>query len=625
MFPQRKFFKPYWRHERGTIAVIVVAMVLSQLFALLEPYLWTRLLDGFLRQAGNTLKFPTELIFISQVTSIIVLWIVAAFCARIFKNLQQYYATTVADRVGIRVFLHAFTHILDLPMQFHANVKGGEIFRKLTKARTDITTLLTTYFQKVLQNLFVVTLVVGYTVILNWRIGLLLLVYTPLFLLVTVVITNRIRHLQNKINRANEELFGTAVEAITHVEVVKAYATTAHEHRQAARDHRIAHRYIQQRTRAHQWLTFAQGTIINLARVSTIWYSALLLFRGQLSFGDLVLFNIFTFWLYEPLTELGEIYAQYQEGSSAVERLQSVLHESCQKNRRRNPVVPDRFSGAIEFRHVSFTYVDEHREVLRDVSFKVKPGQKLGLVGMSGSGKSTIVKLLLRFYEPSDGEILIDGRDIRDYDLEALRECIGLVMQDNILFNLSLADNIRYGTFDASDEAVVAAAQRAYLDDLVAKLPDGYRTMIGERGIKLSGGERQRVAIARAIIKQPNIIIFDEATSALDSHSEELIQRAIREISRGITTITVAHHFTSMMDADTILLFEDGRIQERGTHRELLRKRGRYRELYELQTQRGELEEPPAPAPPVTAATFSDGKIAPPAPPSKRRRAPAEA
>ncbi|MDO8560197.1 MAG: ABC transporter ATP-binding protein [bacterium] len=587
MLPQRKFLSRYWKNERGTIAAIFTFIMLAQGFSLLEPYLWTRLLDGFLKEVTDRSKFPTEEIFFGQVTGIVLFWIAAALASRTAKNIHQFYATTLADRVGIRVFLHAFSHVLDLPMRFHANVKGGELFRKLTKARTDVTAFLTTYFEKIFQNAFAIALVAAYTFIRNWRMGLALVIFIPPFLLVTALLTRRIRRIQNRINKANETLFGTTVEAITHIEVVKAFATASHEHRLASRDHRIAHAHVQERTRAYQILTFTQGTIINLARVTMIWYGALLLFRGQLSFGDLVLFNIFTFWVYQPLYELGEIYAKYQEGVNAVERLQTVLREPTDEGGGASAVIPEELRGDIEFRHVGFTYSDEQREVLRDVSFRVKPGQKLALVGMSGSGKTTVVKLLLRFFAPTNGQVLVDGRSLRDYDVEALRNRIGLVMQDNILFNMSLADNIRYGTFDATDEQVVAAARRAYLDDLVATLPDGYKTLVGERGIKLSGGERQRVAIARAIIKQPDILIFDEATSALDSRSEELIKRAILEVSAGVTTVTVAHRFATVMNADEILLFERGRIMERGTHDQLLKRHGRYRELFELQTRHG--------------------------------------
>ena len=221
-----------------------------------------------------------------------------------------------------------------------------------------------------------------------------------------------------------------------------------------------------------------------------------------------------------------------------------------------------------------------------NISFVVEPGKKLALVGQTGSGKSTIVKLLLRFYEPTEGQILIDDTPIEDYDSESLHKRIGLVLQDNVLFNTTIADNIRYGTFTAPLESVEDAAKRASLQPFLAKLSDGLMTKVGERGLMVSGGEKQRVAIARSIIKRPDILIFDEATSALDSHTEEEIRRSILEVSKGVTSITVAHRFATVIDSDEIILLVNGEIHERGTHNNLLKESGEYARIYNLQTQR---------------------------------------
>jgi ATP-binding cassette subfamily B protein len=226
------------------------------------------------------------------------------------------------------------------------------------------------------------------------------------------------------------------------------------------------------------------------------------------------------------------------------------------------------------------------RSILKNISFLVEPGKKLALVGQTGSGKSTIIKLLLRFYEPTSGQILLDGNPIEDYDIESLHKRIGLVLQDNVLFNTTIADNIRYGTFDAPEESVADAAQRASLQPFLAKLSQGLLTKVGERGLMVSGGEKQRVAIARSIIKRPDILIFDEATSALDSHTEEEIRKSILEVSKGVTTITVAHRFATVIDSDEIVLLVNGEIKERGTHQELLSLKGEYSRIYNLQTQR---------------------------------------
>jgi ATP-binding cassette subfamily B protein len=251
------------------------------------------------------------------------------------------------------------------------------------------------------------------------------------------------------------------------------------------------------------------------------------------------------------------------------------------KNNKQTPTTPSAYGG-----HPSLSGGEAPRSILKNISFVVEPGKKLALVGQTGSGKSTIVKLLLRFYEPTSGEILIDGLPIENYDTKSLHKRIGLVLQDNVLFNTTIANNIRYGSFNQPDEAVIDAAQRASLQPFLAKLADGIFTKVGERGLMVSGGEKQRIAIARSIIKRPDILIFDEATSALDSHTEEEIRKSILEVSKGVTSITVAHRFATVIGSDEIVLLVNGEIKERGTHSELLAKHGEYSKIYNLQTQR---------------------------------------
>ena len=339
---------------------------------------------------------------------------------------------------------------------------------------------------------------------------------------------------------------------------------------------------------------------MNLARVVLLWWGAVLCFRGELSFANAILFNFYSFAVYQPLYDLGDIYSKYGEGIAAVDRLQSVLDEPITIKNIANPIKAEKLQGRVEFKNVSFDYgktrmdandktnnhEKEPRPILNNISFVVEPGKKLALVGQTGSGKSTVIKLLLRFYEPTAGEILIDGKPIENYDIESLHKRIGLVLQDNVLFNTTIASNISYGTFDASKEMVEDAAQRASLQPFLAKLSQGLMTKVGERGLMVSGGEKQRVAIARSIIKRPDILIFDEATSALDSHTEEEIRKSILEVSKGVTSITVAHRFATVIDSDEIILLINGEITERGNHQQLLDKGGTYSKIYNLQTQR---------------------------------------
>jgi len=396
-------------------------------------------------------------------------------------------------------------------------------------------------------------------------------------------------------------MFGSSFEAVSHIELVKAFSSEKEEEEHLRHDNAMQHLRLKKKTVAYQGLAFAQGTVVNLARVVLLWWGAVLSFRGLLSFSNAILFNFYSFAVYQPLYDLGDIYTKYGEGIAAVDRLQSVLDEPVTIKNSPNAIKIDKLLGRVEFKNVSFDYgraqinteakTDEHgsnqpRPILKNISFEVEPGKKLALVGQTGSGKTTVIKLLLRFYEPTAGEILLDGKPIQDYDTESLHKRIGLVLQDNVLFNTTIADNIRYGTFKAPDADVADAAQRASLQPFLAKLSQGLLTKVGERGLMVSGGEKQRVAIARSIIKRPDILIFDEATSALDSHTEEEIRKSILEVSKGVTTITVAHRFATVIDSDEIILLVNGEIKERGTHNQLLKKGCEYSRIYNLQTQR---------------------------------------
>ncbi len=585
MFKYIKFLSRYFKEERKNIALIFVFVMLSQSFSLLEPVFYTRILDRFLRDSHNLTKFPTEHAFFVALGITVLAWIGSAFAARIFKNLQQYFVNTVSDRIGINVFNHAYEHVISLPIQFHANQKTGEVFRKISKAREDITTLFGVAFDKIFQNAFSISAVLIYIFIREWRVGIIAIILVPVFIIATSFFTKRVKKIQGEINKTNEKLFGTSFEALNHIEVVKSFASEEHEISQVRDDNKLAHENVKKKTIAYQQLFFVQGTIVNLARVSLIWFGSVLAFKGILNFSDVVLFGVYSFVIYQPLYDLGDIYAKYQEGISAVDRLQTIMSEKATIFSKPNALKPKKLLGRVEFKNVSFSY-NQEREILKDVSFKVEPGKKLAIVGLSGSGKSTIVKLLLRFYEPTKGEVLIDGKNIADYDLQVLHKRIGLVLQDNILFNTTLSENVRYGTFAASAQEVSEATARAYLSSFLKKLPLALETLVGERGVKLSGGEKQRVAIARSIIKKPDILIFDEATSSLDSHSEEMIKEAISEVSKEVTSITVAHRFSTVVNADEIILLENGEVQERGTHKKLLAQSGKYAKLYRLQTQR---------------------------------------
>ncbi|MGH8671193.1 MAG: ABCB family ABC transporter ATP-binding protein/permease, partial [Burkholderiales bacterium] len=329
-------------------------------------------------------------------------------------------------------------------------------------------------------------------------------------------------------------------------------------------------------------LNVGQGVIIAAGVTWLMMLAGSGVIAGRMSIGDLVLVNAFLIQLYMPLHFLGFVYREIRHSLADMERMFSLLERDAEvEDRPSAPPLVIR-DGAIRFEHVSFHY-DANRRILFDVDFEIPAGHKVAVVGASGAGKSTLARLLFRFYDVSDGRILIDGQDIRAVRQQSLRAAIGIVPQDTVLFNDSIYHNILYGSSEATQQQVFQAAQHAHIHDFIRSLPDGYETLVGERGLKLSGGEKQRVAIARTILKNPRILVFDEATSALDSKSEKAIQENLYEIAADHTTLVIAHRLSTIMDADQILVMDHGRIVERGTHRELRARDGTYAHLWKLQ------------------------------------------
>ncbi|MCI0664527.1 MAG: ABC transporter ATP-binding protein/permease [Acidobacteria bacterium] len=319
---------------------------------------------------------------------------------------------------------------------------------------------------------------------------------------------------------------------------------------------------------------------------AVVLFGALQVIDGQILPGDLLVFTAYLTSMYKPLRTMARISSQFSKAMASAERIANVFEIEPETFDEQHGLPAVNLRGEIVFQNVSFDYGDG-KGVLREVSFRIDPGQRVAFVGASGAGKSTIASLLLRFYEPQKGEILIDGLEIMKYDRDSLRRQIGVVLQESVLFGVSISENIAYGKPDASDEQIEAAAREAGARDFIEALPEGYQTIIGERGSTLSGGERQRICLARAIIKRPSLLILDEPTSAIDAESSALIQESINRLQRGKTMLVISHQFAGIEDFDQILVLKEGRIIERGTHAQLLGRRGYYFELYQLQQSDG--------------------------------------
>jgi ATP-binding cassette subfamily B protein len=385
-------------------------------------------------------------------------------------------------------------------------------------------------------------------------------------------------------NERDSEANTKAIDSLLNFETVKYFANEEHEARRFDVALRAYERAAVKSQTTLSMLNIGQGSIIALGLIGVMLLAARGVANGTMTLGDFVLVNSYLIQLYMPLNVLGMVYRNIKQSLTDLERMYALLDVSPEIADRAGaaPLVVAR--GEIVFDDVHFHY-DERRPILKGISFRVKPGESLAIVGPSGAGKSTISRLLFRFYDVSEGAIRIDGQDLREVQQDSIRRAIGVVPQDTVLFNDSVAYNIAYGRPGASSEEVEAAARHARIHDFISATPDGYKTQVGERGLKLSGGEKQRVAIARVLLKAPKILVFDEATSALDTKTERAIQASLKEVSQNRTTLMIAHRLSTIVEADEILVLDAGRIVERGRHSELLAQRGVYAEMWARQQE----------------------------------------
>ncbi len=405
-----------------------------------------------------------------------------------------------------------------------------------------------------------------------------------IYITFTFLLTDWRIRFRREMNARNSEANSKGVDSLLNYETVKYFANEAHE---AARYDRALQAYEHAAVKSETTLAMlnvGQGTIIAVGLIGVMILAAQGVAAGRMTVGDFVLVNAYLLQLYQPLNFLGMVYRNIKQSLTDLEQMMALL--------KIRPEIEDRPAapalavqrGALRFRHVDFRY-DPRRAILDDVDFAVLPGATVAIVGPSGAGKSTIARLLFRFYDVDAGAIEIDGQDIREIAQDSLRRAIGVVPQDTVLFNDTIFYNIAYGRPGASRSDIEEAARAARIHDFIAGLPDGYETMVGERGLKLSGGEKQRVAIARVVLKAPDILIFDEATSALDTKTEREIQQSLAEVASGRTTLVVAHRLSTVVDADEILVLDQGRIVERGHHRELLARGGVYAVMWARQQE----------------------------------------
>ncbi|HKU84884.1 MAG TPA: ABC transporter ATP-binding protein/permease [Casimicrobiaceae bacterium] len=578
---------PYLWGYRGRIGAALACLVTAKLANVGVPVLMKEIVDAL----------DPRIAVLSVPLALLAAYGLLRLSTTVFTELREYLFAKVTQRAVRRIGLTVFRHLHALSLRFHLARQTGGLTRDVERGQRGISTLISFALFSILPTLVEISLVSAVLIVrYDWTFIAITVVALALYILFTILITEWRTHFRRQMNELDSKANTRAIDSLLNYETVKYFGNEAWE---ASRYDESLQRWERAAVKSQTSLSalnIGQSAIIAIAVSLIMWRATVGVVNGTMTIGDLVLVNAFMIQLYIPLNFLGVIYREIKQALADMERLFRLIDEHAEIVDRRGALPLAVRGGEIRFEHVDFAY-EPNRTILHDVTFTIPAGRDVAVVGPSGSGKSTLARLLYRFYDVKDGRITIDGQDLRDVQQASLRATIGIVPQDTVLFNDTIEYNIAYGRPGASHDEIVAAAKLAQIHDFVARLPEGYATPVGERGLKLSGGEKQRVAIARAILKNPAILIFDEATSALDSRSEKAIQAELAAIARDRTSLTIAHRLSTIVDAHEILVLDHGRIVERGTHVALLVANGVYARMWQLQQdERRPGSEPPTEA-----------------------------
>jgi len=567
-----RFTRPY----RGRLIAALVLMAGTSLIGLAVPLGLRELLNAVFEDGNRAL--------LNQLTiALVVLFLLQAIVSFGGNYLLQW----TGERVVADLRQRIYRHLHRLSLRFFADHRTGDLTSRLTNDVGSVRSAVTQALSDLLTQSLSLIGSVALMVVLNWRLSLLIFLVVPAVTVAAIYFGRKIRRLSRDIQDRLADTTAVAEEALASVRVVKAFARSEHEVERYTTSVEDLFETARQKVIASATFSSVVGLLFFSALVAIFWYGGMEVLAGRLTAGDLVAFIFYAFNIARSVGGLSRLYATFNSAAGASERLFELLDTDSDIQDAPDAVPLPPVTGRVQFDDVWFAYEDDVGGtpdwVLQSIDVDVAPGTTIALVGPSGAGKSTLMGLIPRFYDPTRGALRIDGHDLRDVQQETLRAQLAAVSQEVRLFNTSIGENIRYGRLDASDDEVEAAARAANAHDFIATLSNGYETEVGERGVKLSGGQRQRVAIARALLRNARILLLDEATSSLDSASEALVQEALERLMEGRTTFIIAHRLSTVQHADRILVLDEGRIVQTGTHAELVQRDGLYRDLAALQ------------------------------------------
>jgi ATP-binding cassette, subfamily B, bacterial len=586
---EKKFFldyllRPHWR----TLAIAFVAIIFEGLADLLEPWPIKIVLDYVIGSkhppqwlAGlMTSDFGADkLAILNLAVAAVVVFAVAGAASH---YTEKYLTTKVGQEVMCDLRRTVYHHIQRLSLSFYDRSRVGDLISRVTVDIDAIQDFVSSALLGIVVDALKLAGMVALMFYLNWRFTLIALLVAPVLFMEVYSLTRRIKSATRDLRKKESEIVSVVEESLSSIRVVKAFAREDYEEKRLDRESRASMEMALRARSVKARLAPVVEVIVAAGTAIVLWYGARLALAGELTAGDLVIFLLYLCKLYKPMRDLSKMADVVSKAMIGAERIKEVIQTERDARDLPGARPAPAFKGGVTFDQVTFGY-DDDRPVLKDVSLTIKPGQFVALVGPTGGGKSTLAGLIPRFYDPQSGQVKIDGTDVRSFTVKSLRQQISFVLQETLLFHAPVWQNIAYGKPEATREEIIRAAKLANADEFIERMPQGYDTVIGERGATLSGGQRQRIAIARAIIRDSPILILDEPSSGLDAASEELVFEALGRLTRDKTAIVIAHRLTTVRKADAIFVLQDGVVVESGAHNELLARGGLYAHLYEIQ------------------------------------------